>query len=114
MRALIVDDEEDIGLLLTKFLQKEGLETCYAPKLSVAQEYMSTHQFEIYFLDINLPDGIGLDLLPEIAARNKNSKVVVISAFEDIAEKIIEERSNVDICIKKPFTKSQILESLYI
>ena len=41
MNALIVDDEEDIGLMVSRFLRKEGLQVSYADRINMAKEIIS-------------------------------------------------------------------------
>ncbi|UXP32536.1 response regulator [Reichenbachiella agarivorans] len=112
MRALIVDDEEDIGWMVSKFLQSEGLEVEYVSRIEKAQYKINEHPYEVYFLDLNLPDGSGFDLIPSIRKQEIDSKVVVISAHDGIYEINQAKEMNVDLFIKKPFTKKQVVDAI--
>ncbi len=110
MNALIVDDEEDIGLMVSRFLRKEGLQVSYADRINMAKEIISDQSFDFYLLDLHLPDGTGFDLIPKIKEDSSESKVIVISAHDGPDEMKKVRELGVDAFIKKPFTKGQVME----
>jgi DNA-binding response OmpR family regulator len=112
MNALVVDDEEDIGLMVSKILQKEGYQTDYVGNVKEARNKMEKMHYTIYFLDLKLPDGSGFDLIPKIREYKKKSRVIIISAHNGFAEKKKAKELEVDEFIPKPFTKSDIIETL--
>ena len=66
MKALIIDDEHDIGLMISKILTKEGIETDHTGFIKSARKMIHSKDYSIFFLDLNLPDGSGFELVPEI------------------------------------------------
>mgnify|MGYP003642525817 CR=1 FL=1 len=78
----IVDDEEFIGHMVSKFLQNEGLNTTYFDRMLTAREDFLNKIYDYYFLDLNLPDGTGFDLVPIIQEKAKNAKIIIISAHD--------------------------------
>jgi len=113
MKVLIVDDEEDIGMIVSKFLLNEGLEVIYESGIETARDRIASEDFSLCFLDLNLPDGTGFDLIPEIKQRNENAKIIVISAHDGVMEMKRTKEMEVDLFIKKPFTKRQIIEAVH-
>lgn len=111
MKTLIVDDEEEIGLMVSKFLQKEGLESSYVDSIEKAALLISKESFDLFFLDLNLPDGTGFDLIPAIKKQKEKKKIVVISAYDGIREIERSQELGVDLFIRKPFTKQQIIDA---
>ncbi|MEO9485256.1 MAG: response regulator [Ekhidna sp.] len=112
MKVLIVDDEEDIGMMVSKFLLNEGLQVIYEARIKAARNRIASDHFGLYFLDLNLPDGTGFDLIPEIRQKNKEAKIIVISAHDGVVEMKRAKEMKVDLFIKKPFTKRQVIESV--
>ncbi|MCV9385442.1 response regulator [Reichenbachiella ulvae] len=110
MRALIVDDEEDIGLMVSRFLEKEGLEVDYADRVVKARDLIQSSEYEIFFLDLNLPDGTGFDLMADIRDHSADARVVIISAYDGVFENRKAKELSINHFIKKPFTKKQVLE----
>jgi two-component system, NtrC family, response regulator AtoC len=62
-RALIVDDDLDILKVLTEVVEREGFQVTCAPTLKQAREVIAANTPDVVLVDINLPDGSGLDLL---------------------------------------------------
>lgn len=111
-RVLIVDDETDICLLLSGLLRRLGyLPTC-AHFLEEGRHFLRTQEFDAVFLDLNLPDGLGFDLLPTIKKINSETKVVMISAFDGVAERKRASEQGADYFIGKPFTRKSVEQAL--
>src|SRR5688572_25642622 len=101
-KVLLVDDEVDICLLLSGILQREGFQTSYALSLNEAEGKLGMDDYKVVFLDLNLPDGVGYSLIPEIR-KNKNTKIVIVSAYD--SEKEQAKKEGADYFIAKPFRK---------
>jgi DNA-binding response OmpR family regulator len=118
--VLIVDDEADICLLLSGLLRRLGYQPTCANYLEEGRQCLSRQRFDAIFLDLNLPDGIGFDLLPIIkagVALSEGPKVVMISAFDGMAERKRASDQGADYFMGKPFTRKtveQALESIQI
>jgi DNA-binding response OmpR family regulator len=111
--ALIIDDEEDLCRLLSLQLKSLGVVNEYVNTLKDAKEKIKNHEYEIIFLDLNLTDGNGYDLLNYMRDFPKSQKVIVISAYDNEQKKVLE--SGADYFLPKPFTKkkvAQILDSI--
>ncbi len=111
-RALIVDDEDDIALMVSRILTKEGLEAEHVNRITAARVKVQEEKYQAYLLDLNLPDGTGFDLIPLIRAQSPHARVIVISAHDGAYEMQRVEEEKVHSFIKKPFTKSQIIEAI--
>ncbi len=109
--VLIVDDEFEICLLLSSFLKSKGYNTVYANSVHEGQDVLKDYSPDIVFLDINLPDGLGFDLVPQIKT-DPDAKIVVISAREGVEEKALSKKHKVDDYITKPFARKDVLESI--
>lgn len=110
MDILIVDDEEDIGTLISRRLSRSNYQCTIANNLSEAKKQLNKEQFNHIFLDINLPDGNGFDLFEKINALDYNPSVTIISAYE-VSKEIKELRTDSDVSyLKKPFTLLEIEE----
>ncbi|MDC9729683.1 MAG: sigma-54 dependent transcriptional regulator [Methyloprofundus sp.] len=79
-KVLIIDDEADIRELLEITLQRMGVETQSAENLAHAQHYLQKNQYQLCLLDMRLPDGDGLDFLPQILQIQAKLPVVIITA----------------------------------
>ncbi|SDM92651.1 Response regulator receiver domain-containing protein [Siphonobacter aquaeclarae] len=102
MKVLIVDDEEDLCLLLGSFLRRKQADVSYANNLTEGLEQFQSGHPDVVFLDNNLPDGIGLDVLPDWRRRHPDSRIVMISAMSNLREKALA--SGADAFLEKPLS----------
>ena len=82
-RVLIIDDEPMMGEMLAKMVQKLGHEVVYTPTLREGLEQAGGPGFDIVFLDIYLPDGNGLEALPELRSTPSSPEVIIITGSGD-------------------------------
>lgn len=78
---LVVDDEEEIRALFTRFLGKKGFVVESAGTLAEGRKILEDIKPSLIFLDVNLPDGNGLEELCELQKAKLSSKVIMMSAF---------------------------------
>jgi DNA-binding response OmpR family regulator len=109
-RILVVDDEIEICLLVTRYLKKMGFEAAYALSISDAINKISMIPFDLLFVDLNLADGSGYDLLHMLQESKISSKTIIISAYDTERQKALQKGAN--LFMAKPFTKKSITESL--
>lgn len=108
-QILIIDDETDICFLLSAILTNSGYVTQYAHSLKEGIEKISTHHPDIVLLDVNLPDGSGLDYVPFIKKNHHNTKLVVMSAHVSESEINDVIRKGADSFLSKPISKKELM-----
>ncbi len=111
-RILILDDEKEICFLLSALLSQMGFLTDYAYTLKEGVHKFEEEKFDLVFLDLNLPDGLGYTLVPKIREYSEDVKIVMISAHDALLKKIQSEKKGVDYFIDKPFNKEKINSAL--
>lgn len=79
---LVVDDEPEIRNLLTRFLVRKGFEVYCAGTIKEGRRLITTKHPNLIFLDVNLPDGNGLDELQKFSEHQVGSKIIMMSAFD--------------------------------
>ena len=109
-RVLIVDDEPDICLLLRRLLIKFNLNVDYAYNITNGLEMVRDHEPGIVFLDMNLPDGNGLDFISKFKHDDKSSIIVMISAYDTPADRSKAFGLGVNYFLSKPFTQNQVID----
>ncbi len=115
VEALIIEDEVDICFLLTGILRKKNLHTTFVNTLKEGKRSIVHLQPAILFLDNNLPDGSGIDLVHQIKNINPGIKIIVITADDTSDNKEKALKAGADFFIGKPFTRAtinQILDSV--
>ncbi|WP_066187684.1 response regulator transcription factor [Gracilibacillus timonensis] len=107
-RILIVDDEKDLGQLMSTSLQKEGFsEIETAGSIREGWEKFEQYQPSIIVLDIMLPDGEGYDLCRKIREVSQ-IPILFLSAKSDEVDKILGLAIGGDDYITKPFSPKEM------
>ena len=110
---LIVDDEQEICFLLSALLRQMGYDAEFAYSLKGGLDKLSgIDYYDIVFLDMNLPDGLGYKIIPEIKRSNQDTKVVMISAHDGMLRRMKQETHGIDRYISKPFNREHIYSVL--
>ena len=108
MKILIVEDEQDLVTSLLAFSEKENYQAEVAKTFSEATERIGLYEYDCILLDINLPDGNGLQLLEDLKKVNKTDGVIIISARNSLDDKIKGLNLGADDYLTKPFHFSEL------
>lgn len=78
---LVVEDEEEIRALFVRFLGMKGFDVESAGTLAKGRKILKDVTPSLIFLDVNLPDGNGLEELYQLEKAHLSDKVIMMSAF---------------------------------
>src|SRR5882672_9888108 len=109
LRIRIADDEELIRKSLVKLLTAEGYDVDAVGSAAEVLESVRNDPPQILILDLRLPDGSGLELLPRLKSIEPSLKVVVITAFGDLATAVQAMRQGATDFIKKPYEMHEMV-----
>lgn len=103
MRLLIVEDEKELCDTVAKSLYRSGYEvdTCYDG--NEALDYIFSEDYDLIVLDLNLPGKDGMDILRELRETNEETKVLILSARSQIADKVEGLDAGANDYMEKPF-----------
>lgn len=107
-KILVLEDNELLLETLEDFLSEKDCDLSLATSSQRALELCYKSRFDIYLLDVKLPDGNGFDFLSELRKSNDNTPAIFITSLEDknsIKEGFI---SGADDYIKKPFDLDEL------
>lgn len=111
-KILIIDDEEEICALLSGMLRKQGFDVATELTVKGGLNTFKEDNFDLVFLDLNLPDGNGFDLIPKLKEEKPDIEIYIISAYDGQAEQDKAMSSGASGFISKPFTRGMINEAL--
>ena len=80
-RILVVDDEENTRIGLSKLLSQEGFQVESAANGNDALEMLGQHKINLVISDINMPDMNGLVFLRELSRKFPSTNVIMITAY---------------------------------
>jgi CheY-like chemotaxis protein len=110
--ALLVDDDELQLKLLTKVLHDVGFAVVTAVSGSAALAALAQHQPRLLFLDINLPDIDGIDLLRRIKANPAWARIPAVMITGQSGRDVVVEsmRAGASDFLVKPFDRAVVVE----
>ncbi len=83
-RILLVDDDPDISLALSDYLQGEGFEVEVAETGSAALHKGTTQPYDVVLLDVGLPDLDGIQVLEKLAHTKPKLPIILLTAFTSL------------------------------
>jgi len=110
--VLIIDDEETICKLLAKPMEREQHHVSYDLTLKQGMARAMDGNFDVIFLDVNLPDGNGLDALPAFKKAPSSPDVIIITGAGNPDGAELAIRSGAWTYIQKPPLMSDIILQL--
>ncbi|MBR6629782.1 MAG: response regulator transcription factor [Bacteroidaceae bacterium] len=112
MKILIIEDDLSFQEILRKTLEKERYIVEVAPNYRTGLIKLSDYTYDCILLDINLPDGNGLDLLRELKEMKKTGSLIIISARDTIEDKVEGLNLGADDYLPKPFHLAELLSRI--
>ena len=108
MKILIVEDEIELLNTTCNYLKEEEFVCEKAETYFDAEDKIITYDYDIVILDINLPDGNGLDLLKFIKKTKAETGVLIVSAKDSLDDKLKGLDLGADDYITKPFHLAEL------
>jgi two-component system OmpR family response regulator len=105
---LIVDDDAEIRLLLSNFLQKNGYRVTVAGEGRAMRRVLAESRIDLVLLDLMLPGEDGLSLCRELRART-DIPVIMITARGEETDRIVGLEIGADDYLPKPFSPRELL-----
>ncbi len=109
MKLLIVEDNVKLMEAIGDTLQDAGFLCETAENYIIASEKIAVYLYDIMVVDINLPDGSGLDLIKEMKHSRPNTGIIIISARDSLYNKIEGLELGADDYLTKPFDMAELL-----
>jgi DNA-binding response OmpR family regulator len=108
MRVLVVEDDRMIAKGLDRALRQEGYAVDGAADGRSAAEALRTATFDIVLLDLGLPERDGLQVLRELRGRGDSTPVIIVTARDDVRNRIAGLDSGADDYVVKPFDLDEV------
>lgn len=109
MKILIIEDNESLNDAIFTSLSAENFVCEKAKNYNLASEKINLYEYDIVIVDINLPDGTGLDIIRELKKINPLTGIIVISARNSLNNKIEGLELGADDYLTKPFDMAELI-----
>jgi len=112
-RVLVVDDEPNLVEVIGDVVGRGmGCRVVTAANISQARKILASQPIELMVADLNLPDGDGMSLLPDLREHQPAAAAVVITGSPSVDHAIGALRGGAVDFVPKPFTRSQLTERI--
>ena len=105
-QLLIIEDDKGLNQGLCKALKADNRQIFSCQDLKTAREQLLCGSVSLILLDINLPDGSGLDLLRELKEKTPDVPVILLTANDTDMDIVDGLERGADDYITKPFSLS--------
>ncbi len=105
--VLCVDDDENLQNVIGHYLEDDGYQVVRALDVKSALEKLENTPLDVILLDLVLPDGEGLSLIPRFQDKSK-AGIIVVSGKSDTTEKVVCLEMGADDYITKPFEMREL------
>jgi two-component system OmpR family response regulator len=99
---LSVDDDADLQTVLGNYLEDDGYKVVTAGNVAMALEKAVSLNVDVILLDLILPDGEGMSIIPQLRSKTQ-AAIIVVSGKSDTMEKIVCLEMGADDYMTKPF-----------
>lgn len=114
MRVLIVEDDAGIASGLAATLKAAGYAVDVCGMLGQASAALQVEAFDLVLLDLNLPDGDGIDWLRRLRASGQPMPVLIMTARDALPDRVAGLDQGADDYIVKPFEPEELLARMRV
>jgi len=111
-KIFIIDDDDDMCLLLTKFLKRHGYEAEAVRSGKEAVSWLKTNSPSLILCDFRLEDMTGVDLLARIKVLHHSVPVLIITGYGDVKDAVDVMKMGAYDYITKPLYPDEILVTI--
>ena len=110
MRILLVEDDPMIGKTLHAALQREGYVVDWVKDGQAAKLALDTMDdaYALVLLDLGLPKKSGIELLREVRRGGNKVRVLIVTARDDVADRVAGLDAGADDYLVKPFSQDEL------
>lgn len=114
MRILLVEDDPELAAATAALLATNGFVVDRASSLGAAIESVMSATYRAVLIDRRLPDGDGLSLLPVLRTRSAPAPAIILTAMDDVPDRIAGLDAGADDYLIKPFAVEELLARLRV
>lgn len=108
MRVLLIEDDRILGDAVRDHIAAEGHAVDWSRTLASAREHVAVAAYELILLDLQLPDGFGLDFLKALRRDGVGTPVIILTARDQLSDRIKGLNTGADDYLVKPFDLGEL------
>jgi len=108
MRILLIEDDTVLGAAVRDQIARDGHSVDWVTRLDTAADAIAGASFDLVLLDLMLPDGRGIPFLRRLRARGDVTPVIILTALDQVSDRIEGLNAGADDYLVKPFDLSEL------
>ncbi|MCZ8229213.1 sigma-54 dependent transcriptional regulator [Flavobacterium sp.] len=112
-KILIIDDEEKLRGLLARIIKAENFDVLEAGDLKSGLKKVEQNDLDVVLCDVKLPDGSGVDFVPQLKKADPLVEVILLTAYGNIADGVQAMKNGAFDYIVKGDDNDKIIPLLY-
>lgn len=108
MRVLLIEDETGLGAAVQEHIAAAGHAVDWFRSLASGEAALAAVPYDLVLLDLMLPDGRGLDLLAKLRRAGNTTPVVIVTARDQVTDRIAGLNAGADDYLVKPFDLDEL------
>lgn len=108
MRVLLIEDDDVLGAAVRDQIAGDGHSVDWVPRLDAGDRAIAGASYDLLLLDLMLPDGRGIPFLRRLRARGVATPVIILTALDQVSERIEGLNAGADDYLVKPFDLAEL------
>jgi two-component system, OmpR family, response regulator len=108
MRVLLIEDDKVLGAAVRDQIAADGHSVDWSTRLDTASDHLAVAAYDLILLDLMLPDGRGVPFLRRLRSRGDVSPVIILTALDQISDRIEGLNAGADDYLVKPFDLAEL------
>ncbi len=108
MRILLVEDDTILGAAVRDHIAADNHSVDWVTRLDAASDHLDSAAYDLVLLDLMLPDGQGIAFLRDLRRKGSVTPVVILTALDQISDRINGLNAGADDYMTKPFDLSEL------
>ena len=105
---MLIEDDAVLGQAVRDQIAGDGHSVDWVTRLSAASDALHAAVFDLILLDLMLPDGRGIAFLKSLRARGEVTPVIVLTALDQVSDRIEGLNAGADDFLVKPFDLAEL------
>jgi DNA-binding response OmpR family regulator len=105
MRVLLVEDDARVAAALAAALRRRGHDVIHCPTAAAA---LAAEPVDLVLLDLNLPDGDGIDVCRALRRRDESVAIIAVTARTEERDRVAGLQTGADDYVVKPYSMAEL------
>jgi len=112
-RVLVVEDDPNVGEVISRYLQREGFEAPVIRNGIEALEVQTTEGSDLIILDLMLPGFGGLEIAKQLRLQNDMTPIIILTAKHSESDVVLGLGLGADDYVAKPFSPAELVARVH-